>query len=243
MPIQAMRNAPPVNVGNLSGGSQKIAESAVRLRLDPSNWPPDLDRNEQSGPFAMNKAIELAAEAFTAFKAARQTHITEKKLTPAGVKAADADWAATHLPTLRERLVRIRSMAHGLDTSLVRELTEQFTKPAAEPHDLALLQEIRTWLRSLPEAERLSRAQKLAADGDKTALRALLTAPAYLTGVDENLLAQVRDEAAKRADPRRYAKLEAMRRASLAADRAVEGVIRYVEQETATGFSRGQNLR
>jgi hypothetical protein len=72
-----------------------------------------------------------------------------------------------------------------LDTRLTKELTEQFTKPATEPHDIALLQEARSWLRSLPESERLSRAQKLAADGDKTALRALLTAPAYLTGIDE----------------------------------------------------------
>jgi hypothetical protein len=72
-----------------------------------------------------------------------------------------------------------------LDTRLTKELTEQFTKPATEPHDIDLLQEARSWLRSLPESERLSRAQKLAADGDKTALRALLTAPAYLTGIDE----------------------------------------------------------
>ena len=26
-------------------------------------------------------------------------------------------------------------------------LTEQFTKPATEPHDIALLQEVRSWLR------------------------------------------------------------------------------------------------
>lgn len=57
----------------------------------------------------------------------------------------------------------------------------QFTKPATEPHDIALLQEVRTRLRSLPETERLSRAQKLAADGDKTA-RALLTAPSLPDG-------------------------------------------------------------
>ena len=114
--------------------------------------------------------------------------------------------------------------------------------PATEPHDIALLQEIRTWLRSLPETERLSRAQKLAADGDKIALRALLTAPAYLTGVDENLLALVRDEAARKADPRRYAKLEAMRKASTAADRAVEGVIRYIEQSPATHLPRSVPL-
>lgn len=61
----------------------------------------------------------------------------------------------------------------------MNKLTDEFTKPATETHDVALLQEVRTWLRSMPEMARLTRARKLAADGDKSALRALLTAPAY----------------------------------------------------------------
>ena len=46
-----------------------------------------------------------------AFKEAHQTHLADKKLTPAGVRAADAEWADTHLPTLRERLVKISSIS------------------------------------------------------------------------------------------------------------------------------------
>jgi hypothetical protein len=45
-------------------------------------------------------------------------------------------------------------------------------------------------------------------------------------------LTLVRDEAAKKADPGRYAKLESIRKAATAADRAIEGVIRFIEQET-----------
>jgi hypothetical protein len=97
------------------------------------------------------------------------------------------------------------------------------------------MQEIRPWLRSLPEAERLNRAQKLAADGDKTALRAMLTALTYLTGVNEEMLALIRDEVAKRAQPERHAKLEAFRKEAVVANRAVDGANRYVDQEAGTG--------
>jgi ferredoxin-NADP reductase len=106
--------------------------------------------------------------------------------------------------------------------------------PATEAADVALMQEVRTWLRSLPEQERLTRSRQLASNGDKTALRAMLTAPTYLTGVNEELLALVRDEAAKRAHPERHTKLEAFRKGANVAERAVDGVIRYVEQETGT---------
>lgn len=62
--------------------------------------------------------------------------------------------------------------------------------------------------------------------------------PAYLTGVNEEMLALIRDEVARRAYPERHAKLEAFRKAASVAERAVEGVIRYVEQETGGTMSR-----
>ena len=64
-------------------------------------------------------------------------------------------------------------------------------------------------------------------------LRAILTAPTYLSGVDEKLLGEVKDEAIRRQHPDRYARLEVIRKAALAADRALAGVIRYVEQEAS----------
>ena len=68
------------------------------------------------------------------------------------------------------------------------QLTADLRVPATEPHDILLMQEIRTWLRSLPEAERLKQIRKLSGQGDKSVLRAMLTVPPYLTGVDEELL-------------------------------------------------------
>jgi hypothetical protein len=69
-----------------------------------------------------------------------------------------------------------------------------------------------------------NRARKLTSDGDMTALRAMLTAPTYLTGVNEKLLTLIRDEAARRVHSERARqKLEAFQKAADLAKRAVEG--------------------
>jgi hypothetical protein len=211
---------------------QKLTESAVRLRLDPLNWPPELSRTELSAPFEMNKAIELACDVFTRFQSARRAHASDPNLTPAGARAADAEFAAANLPALRERLAKIRKTAAQAESSMVAKLTADLTTPPIEPADVALMQEIRTWLRSLPESERLNRARKLASDRDKSALKAMLTAPTYLTGLSDEFIGLIRDDAAKRENPTRHAKLEAFRKAANAAERAVDGVARFVEQES-----------
>ncbi len=135
---------------------------------------------------------------------------------------------------LRERLIKIRKTAEKAETSMIAELIADLRVPATEPHDILMMQEIRTWLRSL-------RSRAVEADTQavgtrrKSVLRAMLTVPPYLTGVDEELLVALRDDAARRAYPERHAKMEAFRKAANVADRAVEGVIRYVEQETTFG--------
>ncbi len=43
---------------------ETIRESAVRLRVDPLNWPAELPRTEYP---ALSKAIEAAADVFTRF--------------------------------------------------------------------------------------------------------------------------------------------------------------------------------
>ena len=52
------------------------------------------------------------------------------------------------------------------------------------------------------------------------------------------MLTSIRDETAKRNNPERYTKLEVFRKAASAAERALEGVIRYVEKETASADTR-----
>ena len=61
-------------------------------------------------------------------------------------------------------------------------------------------------------------------------LRAALTAPAFLSGLGEHELEQVRTAAAKAADPDRWAKVEILRQGWAATEKAVAAAARAVEQ-------------
>jgi hypothetical protein len=85
----------------------------------------------------------------------------------------------------------------------------------------------------LPDAERTRRVQGLVEAGDRTALRAVLTAPRYLTGVNDDIISLLRDEVFRQADPVRDAKHQAFRKAIDVAERAVDGVARLIRQGVA----------
>lgn len=78
--------------------------------------------------------------------------------------------------------------------------------------------------------EPLNRARKLTSDGDKTALRAMLTAPTYLTGVNEKLLTLIRDEAARRVHPGRARQAGGIPEGRRPARAGGRGVIRYLSR-------------
>ena len=120
---------------------------------------------------------------------------SRRQRTSLGILTATIAWADQELRARCERREKKRHAAERVETNLVEQLTRDLIRPATEPHEAALLQEIRAWLRGLPELERLSQARTLAAKGDYTVLRAIVTAPTYLSGVDEKLLAEVKDEA------------------------------------------------
>jgi hypothetical protein len=58
-------------------------------------------------------------------------------------------------------------------------------------------------------------------------------APAYLTGVDENMLVFIREDVARKSDAERFAKIEALKKAVTASERAIDGVRRFLAQDTA----------
>ncbi len=217
-PIQVVRREP-------------ISEGAVRIRLDSGNWPEGLEGENAAS--VMYEAIEEAQDAYQAFLDARGRHGADQKLTTAGAHDADAKWAEANLSRLRKRLDEIRQRAASFEASRKKAVMEELGPAPFEPADVALLQEIRTWLRSLPENQRTMKVFDLTRNGDSTALKAVLSAPGYLTGVNEEVMGQLRDDVFRRAKPERDAKHQAFRKAITVADRAVDGVLRYVEQETS----------
>lgn len=219
---------------------EPISKGAVQIRLNPVGWPTEADASEHYiRPY--NDAAGDAQDAFAAFEREAAAAAGNLGLTDLGKRQAIFDWAEKNLPALREKLNRIRAQASDTVENASKTMTEGFTKPAEEPHDIALLQEVRTWLRTMPESQRTMKVIELARAGDRTALRAVLTAPTYLTGVDADLLSRVRDIVAQTDHPERFAKVQAVRKASEFAERALDGVIRFIEQEgTVQGKRPGQ---
>lgn len=220
--------------------SDPITKSAVELRLNVMGWPAEADASEHFiRPY--NDASTDAQTAYDAFQAASAAARANPGLNEVGKRQANHEWAEKNLPALREKLNRVKAQAAETIENATKTMTASFTAPAEEPHDIALLQEVRTWLRTMPEGQRTMKVVELARSGDRTALRAVLTAPTYLTGVDRSLLDQVRDIVAEADDPVRFGKVQAIRKASLYAERALDGVIRFIEQEgTVLGRRPGE---
>src|SRR5687767_5781212 len=103
----------------------RITRSAVELLLQEP-WPTGLDRKELVAPAAMSKAMEAAADVFARFAEAHQAHAKSGNLTPAGIRAADAEWATPHIAALRDRLADVRRVAEQAETSMLRGMIEPF---------------------------------------------------------------------------------------------------------------------
>lgn len=120
---------------------------------------------------------------------------------------------------------------HGYEQARQRRAVEWLGPEPTEPADIALLAEIRSWVRSLPEKERAMKMLSVASSGDKMALRAVLNAPSYLTGLDAKMMERIRDEMFRRADPVQHEKDIAIVKALNVAERAVDGVLRFIDHE------------
>jgi hypothetical protein len=181
---------------------------------------------------SVRKAFDEARETFTKYTATRASADANKHLTAEGKLAACREWVEGVLPDVTKRLEAVRKEQGELETRTVKSLADGVMKRPEDPADIAELQEIRTFLRSLPDGERMDKLDFLVRKGDTTALRAVLTAPAYLTGLDENVVALLRDDVARKANPERYAKVEKLRKGLKAAERALEGVQRFMVQDS-----------
>lgn len=60
-------------------------------------------------------------------------------------------------------------------------------------HGIMLMREIREFLWDLPEHERTRRVFDLSQKGDRTMLRAVLSAPTYLTGIDQQIVTDLQE--------------------------------------------------
>ena len=173
--------------------------------------------------------MDDARKVLSAFDSVRAETMADKRLSPMGKRDALKEWTNTQLPVLRASLERAAQQAVEAEESAVASIMRGQIEKPTEVADAMLDQEVRTHFRTMPnDLARSDALRRLA--GDKTVLRAVLTAPAFLSGLGEHELEQVRIAAAKAADPDRWAKVETMRQGWAATEKAVAAAARAVEQ-------------
>jgi hypothetical protein len=92
--------------------------------------------------------------------------------------------------------------------------------------------EIRAHLKAITSAvDRKRFVANLMAEGDLSAARAVLSAPAYLAGIDDQGLAEIRDDATKACDPERFETVVVLRQGKESAEKALAAAIRAIEEQ------------
>jgi hypothetical protein len=209
-----------------------IAEDAVELRVDASfSWPEELEGENSSTAWGVRQAFDAASETFAAYRATRAINNKDPRLTAQGALEADAEWAAEKLPQLQKHAQKLKDQAERLDEQ-IRRTVQEVAAPPEDPAGVAVMQATWAWLRSLPDNDRDLTVERLVREGDMNILTAVTSGPGYLHGVSADTVNHIRTEAARRKDPVRMARIEAVRKGIVAASRAVEGVERFLRHDT-----------
>jgi hypothetical protein len=194
-----------------------------------ATFPAELKSANYSAATSLRRLMDDARKVLAAFDSVRAEVMADRRLSPVGKRDALKEWKDTQLPVLRASLERAAQQAAAAEENAVTSIMRGQIEKPTEVADAMLDQEVRAHFRSMPtDLARSDALRRLS--GDKSVLRAVLTAPAFLSGLSEVQLEQVRIAAAKAADPDRMAKVETMRRGWAATEKAVAAAARAVEQ-------------
>lgn len=123
--------------------------------------------------------------------------------------AASAAWART-APALDKQMDRMRK----IETGLAAKVAEAIELPSRKtPEGLSIASEVRAFVKSLPEGERMNFARNAILADDKTTVTALIHAPAYLSGLSNGAYDLIREQASQRFGGKDYEQLNATRAA------------------------------
>jgi hypothetical protein len=212
-----------------------IEEDAVELRVDASiSWPEELEGEDSATAWGVRKGFDEAANVFASYRATRSANASNKHLTAEGAQAADAAWAAEKLPELQKQAQKLREQAARLDEQL-KVMTERALAAPEDTGDGIKPADVRAWLLTIPAKERADQAMALIRKGDKVVLRTVLLTPSWMTGIPPEELEYLREEVIQRSDPERYRKIRAVQKGITAAERALEGVERFLRTDAGPG--------
>jgi hypothetical protein len=217
-----------------------IKEDAVELRVDVDfHWPEGLEVKEWWASQGMHSTIREAASIFREFRSVRDEATANKLLSAEGAFAEVQAWSKDQLPRLVQLREKARERMAKAEQDTLEALSSDIMDAPYEPVDEMRLRELRDWVARLPDDKRDDTVRRLLAKGDRKLMRAIMTAPApYLLGLDEENIAACREDLIRSVDPKKYDRLQKLRKAAEVADRACDGVHRFLTQETNEAAQR-----
>ena len=209
-----------------------------------ASFPAELRSSNSSTAAALRRPIEQAGGVLAEFDTLRESTMADKRLSPTGKREALKRWVDDNLPQLRTDLEEAAKRAGESEESVIASILRGVIDKPTEPADAMLASEIRSYLRNIEsDLARSDALRRLA--GDRTVLRSVLTAPAFLSGVKDADIMQLRLAAARDADPERYGKTETLRAGWASAEKAAAAVARAIEQalaDTSASATGDRNL-
>jgi hypothetical protein len=173
--------------------------------------------------------------------AARAKIENDIRLTPAGKLAALQEVAAELKPELAKLTEGLRSEFEGTQRQIPR-MTEAAFKRPDEIGDGASPAEVRAWILALPERDRADKVDALIRKGDALVLRSVLAAPPWLLGIDPQQIEYYREDAVRGVDPERFRKIQALRKGLQAAEKAIDGLRRFLHHDVTEAGARERVL-
>jgi hypothetical protein len=210
---------------------------AIPTSLDPAVVEHFRGRDEKGQPLqdsvldALAGALQNAQATALQIEAAAKAIALDPTMTPEG------------------NAIRVKNLAHalgekaarGLDSARARALQELDrieNKMVPPPVNPALASEIRSALRRMPGRDKL--ISKAIHDGDDTTMAALASGPSWLSGITESDLALRMSVWRKRKFPDETARLERLRKAAEALDRAGGALVTYIRHTAGANSTRVQ---
>lgn len=202
---------------------------------------PEYDDSTRGYAGAAETALSAMQEAVKATIAAREA----SQRNPAWTEAMAVIQVAEHAGKLQDAAARKADSARRNLEMAVSATQDELRKPFAATSHTPLASDICSYCRSLDTSARMQFITNAIAEGDEVTMNALLSRPAYLSGVSKEMLATYTEQWRRRKDPQAARRL-ALMQGALAKLQAAEGVfLKQVESALGVrgGWATAQRLK
>lgn len=160
-----------------------VKDTPVYVEMRFGKWPDELPKYE-AALAELHQTHSTISRSWPIIWNHHRAAMRDETATPAARMLRSADFAEKTIKTVEARIEAARAKAQDRLKELGEHLQAQLYPPAVAGR-ATQDQEIRAYFARLPGEEKISRANAAMNSGDETTVRALVTAPAYLSGLND----------------------------------------------------------